>query len=165
MPIAAIMVMSRPSRLMRPALRLITRRTKRSLIIRSLSNFWCNRANCSFISSNVSIVLMLGKCANVRMWECANAWEMCKCENVQICQCFAMLGNMRGYKSKTKAFSHLHILTFAHFQSISKAFSKHILLVLHIFKFFANACEAYWYVLGWYANDNPDFVVGETFEP
>ena len=63
-----------------------------------------------------------------------------------------MLGNIRGYKSETKAFfhshiytfpKHLHILTFAHFQSISKAFSKHILFVLHIFKFFANACEAY----------------------
>ena len=54
---------------------------------------------------------MLGKCANVRMCKCANAWEMCKClgnvqmlgkcanawgmckcENVQMCKC---LGNVR----------------------------------------------------------------------
>lgn len=55
-----------------------------------------------------------------------------------------MLGNIRGYKSETKAFFHSHICTFPkHFQGIFKAFSKHILLVLHIFKFFANACEAY----------------------
>lgn len=53
-----------------------------------------------------------------------------------------MLGNIRGYKSETKAFFHSHICTFSHWH-ISKAFSKHILLILHIFKFFANACEAY----------------------
>lgn len=64
---------------------------------------------------------------------------MCKYANVLPC-----LVSMRGYKSKTKAFFHSHICTFPkHFQSISKAFSKHILLVLHIFKFYANACKAY----------------------
>ena len=33
-------------------------------------------------------VRMLGECANVRMWKCANAWEMCGClGNVRMCKC------------------------------------------------------------------------------
>ncbi len=48
--------------------------------------------------------------------ECANAWGMCKCENVQI---------VAFVHAATKTLNHLHILTFAHFPSIC-TFPKHL---------------------------------------
>ena len=60
------------------------------------------------------------KCVgNVQMrWKCANALEMCKCENVQmICSlCGLRNGKMQvgKYSHILTLTSHLHILTFAH---------------------------------------------------
>ena len=58
-------------------------------------------------------------------WKCANAWLMCKCENVQMCKLFVAYVECEMVKCKLEniltfahshicTFSHLHILTFAH---------------------------------------------------
>ena len=80
-------------------------------------------------------------------WKCANAWLMCKCENVQMCKLFVAYVECEMVKCKleniftfshlhiSNAFSHSHILTFAH-----------LLLLVHNFNLltytlFVNALE------------------------
>ena len=55
--------------------------------------------------------------ANVQMRECANAWRMCKCVNVQMCKCLNAFTNAasKGANLHICTFTHLHINhTFAH---------------------------------------------------
>ena len=50
-------------------------------------------------------------------WKCANAWLMCKCENVQMCKLFVAYVECEMVKCKLEnilTFAHSHILTFAH---------------------------------------------------
>ena len=42
-------------------------------------------------------------------WKCANAWFMCKCENVQMCKLFVAYVECKMVKCKLE-----NILTFAH---------------------------------------------------